>query len=89
MPEGDTTVLDNSLLYFVNNMWSGQAHDNSKLPVLTVGGLRGTLETGRVLDFQGRPDEERRLCGLYLSLMDRMGLRLQEFGDAKDRLTEV
>ena len=89
MPEGETTVLDNSLLYFVNNMWSGQAHDNSKLPVLTVGGLRGTLETGRVLDFQGRPDEERRLCGLYLSLMDRMGLRLQEFGDAKDRLTEV
>ena len=89
MPEGETTVLDNSLLYFVNNMWSGQAHDNSKLPVLTVGGLRGTLETGRVLDFQGRPDEERRLCSLYLSLMDRMGLRLPEFGDAKNRLIEV
>ena len=89
MPEGDSTVLDNSLLYFVNNMWSGQAHDSTKVPVITVGGLGGTLETGRVLDYRDRDDEDRRLCSLYLSIMDRMGLKLDAFGDATTRLAEI
>lgn len=86
MPEGEGTVLDNSLLYFVNNMWSGKAHDNSKVPVLTVGNLGGTVETGRVLDYSGEAPENRRLCSLYLSLMDRMGVKLDSFGDANNRL---
>ena len=53
MPEGDATVLDNSCLMFVSNMWSGSRHDSSKVPVLLVGGLGGTLATGRVLDYTG------------------------------------
>ena len=44
MPEGDGTVLDNSCLLFLSNMWSGAKHDNRKLPVLIAGGLGGTLE---------------------------------------------
>lgn len=86
MPEGESTVLDNSLLYFVNNLWSGKAHDSTKVPVITIGNLGGTVETGRVLDYLGKPDEERRLCSLYLSIMDRMGVRLDKFGDADNRL---
>jgi Protein of unknown function (DUF1552) len=82
MPEGDSTVLDNSCLMFISNMWSGSQHDSSKLPVLLVGGLGGTLATGRVLDYVGRGDEKRKLCGLYLSLMNRMGVTTQRFGDA-------
>ena len=50
MPEGERTVLDNSCLLFLSNMWSGSRHDSTKVPVLLVGGLGGTLETGRVLD---------------------------------------
>jgi hypothetical protein len=82
MPEGDSTVLDNSCLMFVSNMWSGSRHDSSKLPVLLVGGLRGTLQTGRVLDYTGRADEERKLCSLYLALLNKMGVRAERFGDA-------
>ena len=82
MREGERTVLDNSCLMFVSNMWSGSRHDSSKLPVLLVGGLGGTLTTGRVLDFQGRGDENRKMCSLYLSLMTRMGVRAERFGDA-------
>ena len=89
MPEGDGTVLDNSCLLFLSNMWSGFKHDNSKLPVLTVGGLGGTLETGRVLDYLGQGDENRKLCSLYLSLMDRMGVKLDRFGDADRRLARI
>jgi hypothetical protein len=82
MPEGDRTVLDNSCLLFVSNMWSGTKHDSRKLPVLLVGGLGGKLTTGRVLDYTGRGDEDRKLCGLYLSLMSRMGVKAERFGDA-------
>ena len=88
MPEGEGTVLDNSLLYFVNNMWSGKAHDSRKVPVLTVGNLGGTVETGRALDYLDRGDENRKLCSLYLSIMDRMGVKLDSFGDATTRLAD-
>ena len=62
MPEGDGTVLDNSCLMFMSNMWSGSQHDSSKVPVLLAGGLGGTLETGRVLDYCEKGDENRKLC---------------------------
>jgi hypothetical protein len=86
MKEGETTVLDNSCLMFVSNMWSGSRHDSGKLPVLLLGGLGGTLKTGRVLDYLGKPDPGRKLCGLYLSLMDRIGVKARAFGDATEPL---
>jgi hypothetical protein len=86
MPEGDGTVLDHSCLMFVSNMWSGTRHDNSKLPLLLAGGLGGTLRTGRVLDYTEKGDANRKLCGLYLSILDRMGVTLNRFGDADTRL---
>jgi hypothetical protein len=86
MPEGDSTVLDHSSLMFVSNMWSGSRHDSSKLPVLLVGGLGGKLQTGRVLDFTTRADDNRKLCSLYLSLMSRMGVKAERFGDATTQL---
>jgi hypothetical protein len=67
---------------FLSNMWSGSRHDSGKVPVLLVGGLGGALATGRVLDYTGRGDENRKLCGLYLSLMNRMGVKARRFGDA-------
>lgn len=89
MPEGEGTVLDHSCLLFLSNMWSGSKHDNSKLPVLTLGGLNGALATGRVLDYRQKGDENRKLCSLYLSLMDRMDVKLEGFGDASQRLEGI
>jgi hypothetical protein len=89
MPEGEGSVLDNTCLLYLSNMWSGSRHDNTKLPVLTVGGLGGTLKTGRVLDYAEAGDENRRLCSLHLSLMDRMGVSLPRFGDADTRLADL
>jgi hypothetical protein len=86
MPEGTSTVLDNSCLMFISNMWSGSRHDSGKLPVLLVGSLGGKLETGRVLDYLDRGNENRKLCGLYLSLMERMGVKADHFGDATEPL---
>jgi hypothetical protein len=86
MPEGEGTVLDNSCLLVLSNMWAGWKHDNMKLPVVTAGGLGGTLATGRSLDYLYAGDENRKLCSLYLGIMDRMGVRLDHFGDADTRL---
>jgi hypothetical protein len=86
MPEGESTVLDNTCLLWLSSMFSGSVHDNSKLSVLTLGGLGGTLATGRVLDYRDKGDENRKVCSLYLSLMDRMGVQLPHFGDADTRL---
>ena len=89
MPEGEGTVLDNCCLMFLSNMWAGWKHDNMKLPVVKVGGLGGTLETGRALDYLYAGDENRKLCSLYLSIMDRMGVKLDRFGDADTRLANL
>jgi hypothetical protein len=89
MPEGNGTVLDNTCLLYLSNMWSGESHDNTRLPVLTVGGMGGALETGRVMDFRQAGDENRKLCGLHLSIMDKMGIKLPHFGDAGARLAGV
>jgi hypothetical protein len=89
MPEGDSTVLDNSCLMFLSNMWSGSQHDSSKLPVLLVGGMGGRLATGRVLDYTGRGDDSRMMCSLYLSLMNHMGVKAKRFGDATTQLADL
>jgi hypothetical protein len=83
MKEGESSVLDNSCLMFVSNMWAGSKHDSSKLPVLLVGGLGGTLKTGRALDYLAKGDENRKMCALYLGLLQRMGVDAERFGDAK------
>jgi hypothetical protein len=87
MKEGNGTVLDNSCIIWMSNMWSGSQHDSTRVPMLTAGGLGGTLETGRVLEYpKSVGDQNRKLCSLYLSLMDRMGVKLDKFGDATTRL---
>src|SRR6185369_8265055 len=89
MREGDGTVLDHSCAMFTSNMWAGWKHDNMKLPVVTVGGLGGTLATGRALNYLYAGDDNRKLCSLYLSLMDRFDIKLDHFGDAEARLANL
>jgi hypothetical protein len=89
MPEGDGTVLDNSCLMFLSNMWIGRKHDNTRLPLVLAGGLGGTLQTGRTLDYVEAGDDNRKMSSLYLSIMDRMGVKLDKFGDADTRLERL
>lgn len=84
--EGDRTALDNSMLLFCSSMLTGN-HNNDQLPVVMVGRGGGRIQTGRVLDYRQQP--ERQMCRLYLSMMDKMGLRPKTFGDATAALDEV
>ena len=74
------------MIMMCSSMISG-IHDATKLPVVVVGGAGGQLETGRVLDYLEKPN--RKMCSLYLSMMDKCGIHLAEFGDSKERLAEV
>ena len=89
MKEGDGTVLDNTCLMFLSNLWIGRKHDNFRLPLVLAGGLGGTLETGRTLNYLNAGEDNRKMCSLYLSLMDRFGVKLEQFGDARERLVGV
>ena len=84
--EGERTALDNSMLLFCSSMLTGQ-HDASQLPVVVLGRGGGKLQTGRVLDY--REKANRQMCRLYLSMMDKMDVRLDKFGDAGEPLSEV
>lgn len=87
MQEGDATVLDNSCIMFVSEHWN--FHEGHRVPLVLAGGLGGKLKTGRTLDYLNAGNDKRKLCSLYLSLMDRMGLELKEFGDTKERLAGI
>ncbi|MCH2571080.1 MAG: DUF1552 domain-containing protein [Planctomycetes bacterium] len=84
--EGERTALDNSILLFCSSMMTG-SHDSSQLPLVIVGRGGGKLETGRILDY--REKSNRKMCSLYLSLMDKYGVRHDQFGDSRQRLEEI
>jgi len=88
--EGETTLLDNSILMMASSLFDGDLHSAEQLPILLTGKGGGTLTTGgRILDYMDKGDENRRACSLYLSLMDRMGVKLDAFGDATTRLADL
>jgi hypothetical protein len=84
--EGGRTLLDNSMILYCSSMMTG-GHDNNQLPVVLLGRGGGQLRAGRVLDYLKRPN--RKMCSLYLSLMDKVGVRLDRFGDSTQRLEDI
>ena len=85
--EGERTALDNSMVLYCSSMMVGAKHNNDQLPMVVLGRGGGRLETGRVLDYSGQSD--RQMCRLYLSLMEKMGVHEERFGDATAALAEV
>jgi hypothetical protein len=87
--EGGGTLLDHSMLMLVTNLYDGDAHGADQMPMVLAGGAGGAMKTGRVLDYNDKGSENRRACSLYLSMMDRMGMKLDRFGDADKRLDSI
>ncbi|GAC1448891.1 MAG: DUF1552 domain-containing protein [Isosphaeraceae bacterium] len=84
--EGERTALDNSMLLFCSSMMTG-GHDATQLPVVMLGRGGDKIETGRVLDY--REKANRQMCRLYLSMMNKMDVHLDRFGDASEPLAEL
>ncbi len=84
--EGEGSLLDHTMLMLCSSMLSGN-HDATQLPVVMLGGSAAGIQGGQTLDYSGQPD--RQMCRLYLSMMQRMGVKLDHFGDASAPLIEV
>jgi hypothetical protein len=84
--EGERTLLDNSMVLFLSSMMTGN-HDNQQLPVVMLGRGGGKIKSGRILNYQDASN--RKMCSLYLSLMDKTGVHLESFGDSRERLAEI
>ena len=80
--EGDGTVLDNSCLMAANEQWT--FHSAPKVPCLMAGSLGGNLKTGRTVDFES--SSNRKMSSLYLTLMKKMGVEIDQFGNSKEPL---
>jgi len=82
--EGERSLLDNSMILLTSSLMDGNAHDSTKLPIVLAGGGRGTIKGGQAYDLSNDPN--RKLCRLHLALMDRMGVKVDHFGDAENAL---
>ncbi|HTU23629.1 MAG TPA: DUF1552 domain-containing protein [Gemmataceae bacterium] len=81
--EGNGTLLDNCMIVYGSGISDGNRHNHDDLPILLAGKGGGTLKTGRHLHYP----RETPLMNLYLCMLDRMGVRVDSFGDSKGRLT--
>jgi hypothetical protein len=82
--EGDSTVLDRSLIVYGSGNSDGNKHNHDDLPVLLVGKGGGTVRGGRHVEYP--KDKDTPLCNLFLSLAERFGVDAPRFGDSTGKL---
>jgi hypothetical protein len=83
--EGDGTLLDHSLLLYGSGMGDPNRHTHDDLPILVAGGAAGKMKGGRHIRF-AKPTP---LANLHLTLLDKVGVRLDSFGDSKGKVEEL
>lgn len=84
--EGERTALDNSMIMLCSSMINGH-HDATKLPVVMLGRAGGKIRGGQNLDYSR--NDNRQLCRLFLTMMEKMGVQKEKFGDASEPISEL
>lgn len=83
--EGDATLLDNSMIVYGGGISDGDRHNHDDLPILLAGKGGGTIRTGRHVRYaNGTP-----MTNLFLSMLDRVGVRAETIGDSTGRLQQL
>jgi hypothetical protein len=83
--EGDGSVLDNAMIVYGSGIGDGNRHNHDDLPILLAGRGGRTLKSGRHIRFP----RETPLTNLYLSLLERVDVHLESFGDSRGPLTDI
>jgi uncharacterized protein DUF1552 len=84
IPEGDGSILDQSLLLYGGGMGDGNLHRHADLPTLLAGGLGGKFKMGRHIQYK----LDTPMANLLLTMLDGAGVRLDKIGDSTGRLVE-
>lgn len=84
-PDGDGTLLDNSLYLLGSGMGNPDVHDHRQLPVLLAGGGAGSLRGGRHINY----DKPTPMANLLLTVMDKAGIAMDRFADSTGKLEEL
>jgi hypothetical protein len=85
LPDGEGNMLDNSILVFGSNMSDSNAHNHFPLPMAIVGGGGGRIKGNRHLRYPDRTP----IANMHLTILDRIGVPMETFGDATMKFTEV
>jgi len=83
--EGDSTLLNNSMIVYGSAIADGNRHTHEDLPTMVLGSGGGFLKPGRRIVYR----KETPVCNLYLTLMEGMGVHRETFGDATGHLPEL
>ncbi len=83
--EGDGNLLDHSMIVYGSGISDGNRHNHDDLPVLLAGKGNGTLKPGRHIVYKNQTP----LNNLYLSMLDRLDVKIPALGDSKGRLNSL
>jgi hypothetical protein len=84
-PDGDGSLLDHSMLLYGCGMGNGNLHEHTNLPVLVAGGGAGALKSGRHIKYT----DETPMTNLLVSLLDKVGVRIESLGDNNGQLEHL
>jgi hypothetical protein len=84
-PEGNGTLLDHSLLLYGSGIGNPNVHDHTNLPILVAGGAAAGMKGGRHLRYK----TPTPLANLHLTLLDKVGVRLDSFADSNGKMDEL
>lgn len=84
-PEGDGTLLDNVLLLYGSGMGNPNNHDHTDLPTIVAGGAAGGMKGNRHIVY----DKPTPLANLHLTLLDKVGVNIDSFGDSDGTVEEL
>jgi len=80
--DGDGSIVDNSMIVYGAGLADGNSHAHADLPTVIVGRAGGYIKPGRRIVYR----KETPMCNLFLTMMDRMGLPMEHFGDSTGHL---
>jgi hypothetical protein len=82
-PDGDSTLLDRSLIYFGSGMGNGNAHDRNNPPVLMMGGANGKLKGNRSI----KVENKEPTANLLLTMAEMAGSDVQQIGRSTGKIS--
>jgi hypothetical protein len=80
--DGEHSLLDNSMIVYGGGISDGNRHTYNDLPVLLAGGGGGQIRGGRHI----RYPKDTSISNLYLTILDRLGMPMESFGDSSGKL---